>query len=123
MMVLQGDGSHVPNVLHQGYIIRGQFLTWQEQRDIYPSNPEKWEKLAPVCEELHSESIKWLNDAYAEIIRCMDPLLADEDYHHLWGWDTAKHGRHVWGVPGLTPANRPHLGSGAGIGRSPDRKT
>jgi hypothetical protein len=123
MIAVRADGSYVPYVLHQDYIVRGQFLTWQEQEAIYRSNPEKWEKLTTVCEELHSESIKWLNDAYAEIIRSMDPFLADENYQNLWGWDTAKHGRHVWkqsdvmGTQGLTPANRPHLGSGAGVGR------
>lgn len=86
---------HVPYVLRRKYIVRHEFLTWHEQDAIYQEHPERWEKLAIVCEELHSDSIKWLNAAYGEIIRVLGPFLGDENYQRLWGRDTENHGRHV----------------------------
>ena len=40
-------------------------------------------------------TIKYLDDAYGEVIRCLDPYVTDEDYQDLWGWDTTKHGTHA----------------------------
>ena len=115
MLVPQPGGGMVPHVLHQDYIVRGNNLTWAEQEAVYRTNPEKWAKLTDVCEELHRESITWLNDAYGEIIRALQPFLTDEDYHWLWGWDTPKRGRHIWKHAGAMGAQAP-IGSGSGVG-------
>jgi hypothetical protein len=114
MVISQAENSLVPYVLHQDYIVRGQCLTWAEQEAVYRSNPEKWARFVDVCEELHRNSINWLNDAYGEIIHALQPLLTDEDYHWLWGWDTQR-GRHIWQQQGAIGAQGP-LPSGASFG-------
>ena len=95
MHVSQPDGNRVPFVLHQDYIVRNNYPTWPEQEKIFRNGPGKWAKLVDVCNELQSESIKWLNDTYLQAINALQPFLTSEDYHHLWGWDTVSHGRHI----------------------------
>ncbi len=114
MLVSQAGGSVAPFVLHQDYIVRGNHLTWAEQEAVYNSHPEKWANLADVCEELHRNSIAWLNDAYGDIIRTLQPFLTDEDYHWLWGWDTSKHGRQ--NTKHLRARGAQSLSTGSGIG-------
>ncbi|MCY3016314.1 MAG: hypothetical protein NT171_16700 [Planctomycetota bacterium] len=114
MLVPQNGGSMVPYVLHQDYVIRGQHLTWAEQKKVYRTSPEKFTTLANACEELHIESIAWLNDAYGEVIRALQPLLSDDNYHWLWGWDTQSRGRHVWQQAGAMGAQAP-IGSGTSV--------
>ena len=70
-------------------------ITWELQQKIYLETPEKWEKLSVVSEIIYKDSIEWLNDAYGEIIKILEPYLDDEDYHNLWGWDTEKNGIHL----------------------------
>jgi hypothetical protein len=107
MHVPQPDGSRVPFVLHQDYIVRGNYLTWPEQEEIFRNDPSKWAKLVDVCNELQSETIKWLNDVYLQAINALHPFLTSEDYHHLWGWDTVAHGRHITQSGGAMGAQGP----------------
>jgi len=90
-------GDHAPYVLHPDHVDRGNDLNWAQQETIYKVTPEKFLKLTDACELLHTDTVSWLNKAYAEVIRVLNPFLVKEEYHWLWGWDTPSNGSHKYG--------------------------
>src|SRR5438093_6290759 len=78
---------------HMRIIFKFTGLSWQQQKQRFHTHPLEWDTFKAVCERMNDATIKWLNDAYAEVLKSLDSLLTQEDYHDLWGWDTTKHGR------------------------------
>jgi len=121
MLVAQPSGESVPFVIHPDHVIRGQFLNWQQQEQMYHTNPEKWVAFPDACSHLHGETITYLNDAYGAVHLALQPFLGDESYQWVWGWDTATHGRHVCNASfgGVSTPHTRHIrpmSSGSGIG-------
>jgi len=112
------DGTSIPLVLHPDNVQRGAFLTWQQQEELHETHPEKWVPFSDACRVLHESTIIWLNDAYGELIRALEPFLGTDDYCWLWGWDTPKHGRHICKETPTSPATSStarQMRSGSGI--------
>jgi hypothetical protein len=101
-------GVVVPFVLKKEFMGRKNYPNWQEQEQLASTNPERWAKLVDVCEELHRDTVAWLNGAYAEVRKAVDPLVSDQAYQRLWGWETSRFGR-----PGR-PTGTICVGSGMG---------
>ncbi len=93
MLVSQPNGEEIPCVPHEDHFLDYRSLPWNEQTARHQAHPNEWDAYRHVCERVHNATITWLNDVYAEVLSALEPLLNEEDYRDLWGWDTAKHGR------------------------------
>jgi len=92
LLVPSPGGGEVPHVLRRDFVVLGQYPTWNEQSELYASNPERFGTFMEIYDELYAETAGWLNDAYAKVIESMDPLLPEPSYHFLWGWDQSRYG-------------------------------
>lgn len=94
--VILSKDNHIPYVLNKEAFFtlspNNEDISWELQQKIYKESPEKYENLITVTENIYKDSIMWLNDAYGEIIKLLQPYLIEEHYHHLWGWDTKEFG-------------------------------
>jgi hypothetical protein len=122
IFVPQAYGTTMPHVPHEDHFLRYKPLTWPEQEARFQTHQSEWDALWQVCERVQDQTIAYLNDAYAEVIKILDPLVTDEDYQDLWGWDTNTHGLHAQRRATGGPANSPPQ-SGAGFAQGPNRQT
>jgi hypothetical protein len=115
VIIAHHAGVAVPYVPHEDHFVHYQPLAWPDQMKRHQSNTQEWDTFGAVCQRVHDQTIKYLDDTYAEVIKCLDPLVTDEDYQDLWGWDTAKHGTHAGRVSGTprTPLSSPSAWSGS----------
>jgi hypothetical protein len=96
MLLTAGDGSSMPYVLKNKYVVREKYLDWAEQRADYKRNAARWAPLPDVCEDLYDETIKWLNAAYRRLVWKLRALPGHPAYQKLWGWDATQ-------GPGMEP--------------------
>lgn len=54
----------------------------------------RFDTVQSVCTDLYADSLSWLDDIYAETVRRLEPILAEDWYLRLRGWDTRNLGRH-----------------------------
>jgi hypothetical protein len=113
MLVPNTVGQPVPHVPHEDHFSHYAKLSWPEQERRFRTHLFEWGSFPDVCARVQAETIKWLDDAYAEVIRCLDPHLTDENYQGLWGWDTNKYGRFV--ARNAQKLRTLHIGSGSGF--------
>jgi len=118
MQIAQANEARIPFVLHPDYVIRGSNPTWPDLEKLYQTNPEKWAKLVDVCNLLNRQTMRWLDDAYGEVITALNPFLSTEDYQYLWGWDTPSHGTHTARQGGAVGVQGPIVCSPAASGQS-----
>jgi hypothetical protein len=120
MVVSPPNRPQIHLVPHEDHFLNYESRSWSEQTARYQTHPVEWDALGEVCERVHEATITWLNDVYAEILKILEPLLTDEDYHHLWGWDTTKHGRQDSRDSSVSPgAQAPVAGISGGTSPAP----
>jgi len=94
MVVNLPDGTADAFVPHENYFSEYTSLSWSGQGRRFETNQDEWDSFCAVCIRIHDATIAWLNDAYGALLQSLHPVVGDDDYLELFGWDTPKHGRH-----------------------------
>ena len=80
-------GTIEPYVPIPENIVPAADVRWVSTMFDYPTAPEKWKRLVDVCEELHKDTIAWLDLAYENVIKALSPVQQLPVYTNACGWD------------------------------------
>jgi hypothetical protein len=60
--------------------------TWKLAEASYATNPQDWERLEKVCEDVWEDTVAFIDLSYERIIIELNSQLTNPVYQLLWGW-------------------------------------
>lgn len=94
------NGESEPYVPLPENVIRTIDVRWESAAYDYTAAPEKWKRLVEVCEELHGDTIAWLDLAYEKVNSALSQVQKLQAFTNACGWDSVN-------GPGVTPNQLP----------------